>query len=517
MKATGPARPTSPAAGRFGQSLWNYASSLLFAVVTMVTGLVATPFLRDWLGTVRFGAVRTLTELTGYLGLLELGLGTTLAPLLARALGRDDEPQLRQTMTAGVRIHCLVILVILLLGLLVIWPLPRLVPVDSPLVGELRIGWVIGLLGWFSLLSNPFRVLVEAENRGYRVNLILLAQGLLVTALALILARSGWGLVGQSLAMVTGSLLGAAVITVRACRIRPGLLTAIVTERVVPETRANLLRVGRPTVLFKLGGQISLMTDYLVLGMLQGTTAGVTMLFCSQRLAVLAQQQIANVGSATWASLIGLHHRGEHERFNQKLVELTGLVSVLGFAMLGPIVAYNHHFVALWMGPETDAGAPVILVAAINALLQGLFSLWTYAPTGTGQVSRLTAPALWGAGINLIASVVLTRYLGIVGPLLGTLTGFLAVHAWFLPVLLRRLFGIRIRELVERLVRTILLGVPYTLVLWLWTHAHTPRGWLGLAVEMALAAAGFLILSWWLLLGSAQRSLWRSRFLRTGQ
>jgi O-antigen/teichoic acid export membrane protein len=502
---------TTPRAGsRSGRAVRTYAAGLLLAAATMTASLAATPFLKRWLGDARFGAVRTLAELNGHLGLLELGLGSALAPLLARALGRQDERALAQTLAAGVWTYARIAALVLAAGLALTGPLVWLIRLDPGHESELRWAWVLGLAGWGGLVLNPFRTLTEAENQGYRVQLVLLVQTLAVTALTLLGAWAGWGLVGQTVPLALGGLLGPLAIAALAVAARPTLPQAILHQPVPTEVRQALWHVGWPTVLFRLSGQISLMTDYLVLSALRGA-ALVTPLYLTQRLAVLAQQQIQNVGAAAWAALVELHHQGEHERFNRRLVELTGLVSLLAIAALGPIVAYNRHFVALWVGPDADAGDLVVLLAAANAWLQGLFSLWTYAVVGVGQVRLLVLPALAGAAVNLTASIALTHRLGLIGPLLGTTLGFLAVNAWFLPWLLWRTFGVPPRALLGACARVAAFGLPAAATLWLGARFHQPAGWPGLAAEMTAAALALLLGVGRLTLDPPHRALWLAR------
>ena len=84
---------------------WHLASSLLFTALTMVTGLLATPLLVQWLGKGPYGVARMTVEVFGYRTLLEVGLGGGLGPVLARALARDDRAALRGAFSAGLRVY----------------------------------------------------------------------------------------------------------------------------------------------------------------------------------------------------------------------------------------------------------------------------------------------------------------------------------------------------------------------------------------------------------------------------
>ena len=238
----------------------------------------------------------------------------------------------------------------------------------------------------------------------------------------------------------------------------------------------------------------------------------VTTLFLTQRLAVLAQAQLQGIGSAAWAGLAELYARGELGTFRRRLIELTNMVAILGVAILGPIVAYNRHFFALWVPSQSYGGDLVVLVAAANALLLGLSSLWNWCFVGTGQVRLVLPLVVAGSVLNLAASVSLTWWFrSMSGPLLGTTLAALAVNLWIMPLLLRQTFGVSLRALARAVATPLAWGVLYTSGLWWLANIHTPRGWLGLAAETGLAALGFLALAWFVLLNPTDRDLWRQR------
>ena len=102
---------------------------------------------------------------------------------------------------------------------------------------DLRRAWLIGLLGLLSLGLVPFRMIVEACQKGYRVNLLLTGQALLITGVSLLLARAGWGITGQSIAFVLGTWAFSLVLAVAGvvCDPSPALLRSW-TIRPDPET-----------------------------------------------------------------------------------------------------------------------------------------------------------------------------------------------------------------------------------------------------------------------------------------
>ncbi len=497
---------------RTRRSLLNFATMVFYTGTTMVVGLFASPWLEHWLGKEAFGAYRVLLSGYAYLTLLEFGLGGGLSPMLARALGQGDDAGMRQTLAAGTRAYFRVALLTIAVGLLLVPVIPWFATgVGSSTAFDLRRGWALGLVGYVVLGLLPFRMLVEARQEGYRLNLLLTAQSLLVTTTALLAARAAWGITGQALAMALGAWAFSLVLTAGEWRRAPGLVRSLWSSRPTSETRQALWALSIPTLVITLCGRVSLMSDDLIVGGVLGAEL-VTTLFFTQRLAALAQTLLQGIGSATWAALAELHARGEHEIFRRRLVELTGLVSVIAATGLAPVVAYNRHFFALWVGRSLAYGGDaVIAIAALNALLFAQTTLWSWCFGATGHVRRIVGQSVAWAAVNLLVSLVLTRFVGIVGPLLGTTVSYAAISLWYLPRALQRTFGVSAAELAKAAARPAVWGALYALALWWLAQRHHPYGWLGLAVEMSLAALVFLAVSARWFLTAEERTLWLAR------
>ncbi len=488
-------------------AIWNYLSALLFTLITLI-GLFVTRYVVAWLGDDRFGAARMVTDWLGYLTIFEVGLGSTLSPIIARALARDDGKALEGTVAAGLRAFASLLGLIILLAVGMLFLITWLIPTGS--TSDLRLAWCVGVVGLFPMILSPFRSLADARQHGYRINLALTGQSLLIFALSLLFAKLGWGITGQIAATTIATASLAVFLTRDGLKSFPGLLASARSARPDPEVWRGIIHLGLPTFLITLSGRISVLTDSLIVGkILSPTLAGYLVL--TQRLATLAQSQLQGIGNACWAALAELHAQGRRDDFNRRLVELTGLVSLLGITALGPIVAYSRYFVALWVNPTHYLGDGLVLIAAVNAYLLGLFSLWFWCFSGTGQVRRMVPVTVCAAVINLSASIALTYRFGPRGPLLGTTLSFVGLSLWYLPLSLRNVFGTSISALAIAVFRPLAWGLPYSAMVYLWASSHTPWGWLGMAAEMGVSALCFIGLASIVILGPTERAAWTAR------
>lgn len=487
----------------------NFASSTISTAVVLVAGFVATPFVLRWLGEERYGAFRAASDWFSYLSLLELGIGGALLALLARAVGRGDTGATLATLATGARWYLRIVLGMFAAGLLLAAAITELVPVSADHQSDLRRGILVALLGVLLLpFGAPFKALAESRQRGYQVNALLLLQALAITGTSLVLARAGMGITGQFIAIVVGALVFNLPLIVSGVRGQPGLFRSAFRDRPDADAQRELSSLNRPTLLYNLAGRFSFETDNIIVALLLGPVA-VVPLFMTQKLVVMAQGQLTNVGNASWAALAELHFQGHNEVFNRRLVQLTGVVAVLGVAALVPIAVYNRFFVALWVGAEQYAGLWVTVIAAASALLRAVVALWGWCFGGTARTPMLVRASLIETAINVAASVFFTYQFGLAGPLMGTALAISLVSLWYLPKLLREVFGTPLDALARAVAAPVALGVPYGALVWWTADAYPPAGWLQLGGHLALAGSMFLVLWCTLTLDRQERAqLW---------
>jgi O-antigen/teichoic acid export membrane protein len=177
-----------------------------------------------------------------------------------------------------------------------------------------------------------------------------------------------------------------------------------------------------------------------------------------------------------------------------------------------PLAAFNRTFISLWVGPECYGGDWITALAATNGVLLSIYSLWGLVLSGTGHVARVVPGMIASAAINIGVSILATVLLGPIGPLLGTLTAFITVNSWYLPMLLRRLFQVPLRPLCLAVATPAMIGIPYALVVRWFAHAHPPAGWIPLGLEMAGSALVYLAIAWLAIFKADERAVWILRF-----
>lgn len=492
---------------RTHKSAWNIATGLFFTALTVSVGVFSTPWLLHWLGNEQFGAFRVLSDWALYLPLLELGLGGALAARLAGALGQGDEAQARQLLRAGLRAYLRVTAWMCVCSIAFIFLLPYLLPTGNLAPHTIQIAWLVLFINTFWYPVTAYGSWLSAKQELYRLNLLYAAQSILLTVLCLAMAWRGWGIVGQCVAVVLAQTPMSAVFLFSV--LRP--LRGHWHEPRQKQAAASLQELNGPMFVYHLSFRVGIMSDTLVISWLLGP-AQVVAFFLTQKLIGLAQTQLLNISSSTWAGLSELHAQGQTQKFYERALELTHLVSGLGLAILAPIVALNQFFISLWVGEARYAGTMVTLLACGNAWLWAVCYLWGWILHGTGNIARLTKYVTAFIVINLVVSVTATYLIGWSGPLWGTLAGFILVKAWAFPYVLRQTFGWPIKALCQQALAPTLWAAPYVLFLWYGARLRPPTTWLELVIYGGISGLGTALL-WWLLgLNGNERRMWRARW-----
>ena len=498
---------TTPAITRTKRAGWNFMSQGVCVFASLAVALASVPFLLRHLGAERFGAVKVVADWFSYVALLELGQGISLLAALSKALGQSDEDEGRRVVVAGWQIYLRLSALMIVCGAGLAAAMPFLLRRQQLGRAEVWLAGAIALIPSTYFAANTVgRLLCSVRQREYVNNLLFLVQSLFTTTLLVILAYLGFGLPGQAAGVVLGQLPTVFYLFRETRREFPGFWR----QRADEATQRGLWSSNWPAFFFNLSGRVGLMSDNIVLAAITGPLA-VAPFFLTQRLIVIAQGQLQGLGNSAWAGLAELHYRNERALFETRLLELTGMVSGLGFAGLVPLGAFNAPFIMRWLGPATYGGDAVTLLACVNGWLQALFSLWGWLITGSGELQRWLPYALTFMSINLAVSIAATYEFGLPGPLLGTLASLLTVQVWAMPKVLQAIFGLSWRKLWGAALQPARWGVPFA-GFCVWCARQFPPGdWVTLGGEVTGIGSVGLVLWWRFSLDTAMRRQWKMR------
>jgi O-antigen/teichoic acid export membrane protein len=491
----------------------NFGSLIAFQLLTIGIGMISTPLLLEWLGDDRYGAFRAASDWGNYINLLELGLSGSLISLLAKAVSAGDRKHTYHTLIAGIKAYLKITILFILAGIGLGIFITKLVPVTGAISSDLQAGYWIGMLGILMLPLSPFRLLAEASQRSYFANLFLGIQSVVITSISLFLAWSKWGITGQYVALILGGIIFHVIMCWDGIRLYPSLWSFWQDRIEQRSIERQMWQLNKSTFILRISNQLSLFTDNIIIAYVM-SPAMVIPFFITQKLTNLIQYQIQGVGHSSWATLAELYTQGKQEEFNDLTIKLTRVVTLMGSTLMIPIVGYNHYFIQLWVGTNRFGGDVLTILSACNGILLGILSLWIWLFTGTGMQSKVVRLNVVATIVNFTLSLICTHVFGIVGPLMGTFISSVVVSIWRLPLIMRTVFNISLDRLLAAAIKPLIVGIPYTGLIWWIANNHVPWGWPGLAFEMGLTIIVYIVLAWLLVLNKLEREDWKNRIVK---
>lgn len=447
-----------------------------YQALTLVTGLVLTPFLLSRLGSEQYGLWLVGLQLLTWLTLLDVGVIALVPREVARSTASPEG--LEATAHLVGRVARLALAQSLVVGLaslgLWVW-LPAEWSALRPALGPALVAFALlyplrllpalleGLqdLAW----QSGANMLAWGTGTGLTVALVLGGQGALALA---------WGWVAQQGMAVS---LAAVRVVWRHPQVLPRRLPSLRWS----EAREWLQR-GTWVSLNQVASALLNGADVLLVGKLLGPEATVVYACTGKAVALLIHQPRLLI-TAALPGLSQMRGSESSERLRQVSTSLTQATLLVSGLLATGVVAANGAFVRWWVGADKYAGLGLTVLLAVGMVLRhwcNALSMSVFCYGGERQMTLvLLADGLLAAALAALG----LPWLGLVAAPLGLLAALLLVDLPGQLLALARYSGTSVRALVRPL-------VP-----WLLRTALA----LALATGLALAwepnhLAGFIIL-----------------------
>jgi len=432
-----------------GRSLERYrriglttVSGFSYRLLAMVLSLVTVPLLLDALGKARFGLWNTITTVTAWVAMFDLGLSNGLVNRLAKAYGRQDDAEAnRHFVTALAAMVALALLLALLLSVAVpLVPWSQLLGVRGE-VDDATVRWsVFAALGLFAA-TMPLGVvwqLFAGFQRAYLTNgfnLVgaLLGFGVLLAALAfgaslplLIVAVSAGGLLAASAGFAYALGRGFPWLKLR-------------YRDISWSTLKSLMSLSVPMFLFQVGALAVNETQSIIIAQRCGL-ATVADFGIAMRLYLLTGSLIQLGTGSFIPPLREAHERGDRPWVRTAFARL--MLVRLAIAVAGGLVMslLGNFILRVWLRRDDIAFSHHVWIA-LSALQ--IASVWgsTYAELLwiMDRLWVLVALVAANGAVTVALTWQLAPQLGVLGAVLALGTVTVLVNSWLTPILARDL------------------------------------------------------------------------------
>ena len=422
----------------------NAAASWTAFAFSAAVGFFLSPYIVEHLGATRYGVWALIGGLVGYLSLLDFGIRQAVNRYTAgyHAAGAHAENSLM--VSAALKLFGLLAILAIALATLLAQLAPILFNIPQPLVGEARAVVILGgATIALSLVAGVFGGVVTGLQRfDVHCGLEILVTSARTAAFVVAL-REDHGLVALAAIQLAASAFNCAAFYLAMRRLYPQL-RLLARGVQAPQMRTILSFSASLTLLYALE-QIITYSDTAIIGAFLPMEA-VTFFVIAGSLCVYAKAMPRSLSflmtpRMSVITALGASRPADEVLGVAKIATVSSASIALAFMLRG------ESFIGLWMGAAyAAASGKVLTLLAVVVWLDASRSVVMNSLTGMGKQRTALPGIVLEAACNLVLSLVLVQWMGIVGVALGTVIPSVLVGLAYMPLCLQRALGVGVAE-----------------------------------------------------------------------
>jgi O-antigen/teichoic acid export membrane protein len=397
----------------------NVSTRYIAIAIEAAVGLVVLPFNVAHLGAAAYGLWMLTASVTAYFSVLDLGYSGAMVKFVAQYRAQRDGRALNEILSTLFFLFTAFGAAIYLAAILVAFNLGSIFSLTPDQVHTGRI--VLLIISVNVALSSAFSVYGGVINgfQRYDLNNMVGALSSVVAAAANVGALLlGYGLVGLVAATTTVRVLTYAIYRANAYRVFPHL-----------RIRASLFRVSRLRevttfsvfmLLIDWANKLNYSVDAIVIGFALSTTA-VAVWTVAERLAEVTQRLTNQLSDVLFPLIVNDDTEARNARLQQIFVQATRLSLGTVVPLGGALMLMAAPLVRAWVGPEFSGSVILVQLLSLVVIMRVGNATGATLLKGAGRHRLLAFTNITAAISNLALSLLLVRWLGLVGVAIGTM------------------------------------------------------------------------------------------------
>src|ERR1700730_340407 len=430
----------------------------------MIIAFFLSPFVVHHLGVSAYGVWLLANSLTGFFGLLDLGVGGSVTYYVARFHTQGEHEKASRLVSTALTMFAVLGTLALGTSVVVASAAPRLFNVPEAYRHDFQLLVILaGVSLASSLLTNVYSAIIVGLQRLELVNAIEIFTGIVRGTAILLALGHGKGLITLAIIHLT-------------CYAAQGLVLAVATSLLYRQLRVRYIWSGRENIrlivsfgsslfLLNVSSYLILYSDAVVIGAVL-PVAMVSFFAIAGNLITYSRSLVR--GIATTISPLATYLDAA-KNYNQivrialdgpRFTTMAVLPIVITFALRG------KTFIALWMGLDfAGPTAEVLQILSLALFFGAANQVATSTMLGIKKHRPLVLVALLEGISNLVLSLVLVRRMGIAGVAWGTAIPSAAISLTFWPMYVIKIFGINpLKYILSTWLRPAVLSLPFLLI-----------------------------------------------------
>jgi O-antigen/teichoic acid export membrane protein len=474
----------------------NVSSSWFSLGITVVVGILLSPYILHRLGDAAFGIWVLIFSITDYYGLFDLGIRSSVVRYVSKFAATDDHGELSKLINTSLFTYSCIGAASLLLTVVLAHYVDSLFHIPPEFYSTARV--LLLIVGTSVALGFPLGIVggvLEGLQRFYVVSWTNVASTVLRAVLIVYALRHGGGLLTvASITVVLPLLTGIvrAIITVRICPISFGW------RYIDRSTFREIANYGGVTFMIIVAGRLKFKTDEIVIGSML-SAAAITYFNVGARIVDYAGEVVTSLAQNFLPMASESEAVGDIGLLRRVFVAGNRFCAFTIFPITAVLLILGKSVIEVWVGKRyVETSYPVLVIMIIASTL-----MWAQGASGR-VLFGISKHGTWAIvtlveGIcNLILSIILVRPYGIVGDAFGTAIPLTCSMVFFMPAHLCKRLGISLRHyLREAYVLPLIAVAPLVVCLLLMKRWFVPHNYWQLGIHLLAGGIVYGAALWW--------------------
>ncbi|QTA79111.1 Putative polysaccharide biosynthesis protein [Desulfonema limicola] len=405
---------------------------------------IATPIIVHSFGNERYGLWSIAMSITGYYGILDIGIRTTVIKYFSQYAETKDYRMSNLLFNTVLASYIFIIPILLIIVFILTANVKYIFNISESLIDETKsLLYIISLNFWMAAAGNLFRSIVASLRKFVLQNTINTVYSILRNIFIIAILKLGYGLIATALVVLFIDLM------------------INITYIIFVFKYCSYLEIKRKYIQFKEMKHIYVFAFYDLLRHISGIVLGKTDIiligiFLNVRLAAFYSiaesliRYLAQIPKGLRATLLPFSSKLDAHKEYDSLKKMALIMPkyTMSFFMLTYLAAilYGQQFLDLWIGPGYELSYEIMIILIMVKAISMSQSMLTHIVVGMGDNKFFGIIGFIEMFMNIGLSIFLAKIYGIYGIALGSLFTVIITSGILIPVYSIRKLKIKIVE-----------------------------------------------------------------------
>lgn len=415
------------------KSLVNILVAFVSNILIYVLSLFTSKVIKENLGLQVLGLNGVLSNVISILGLSEMGIGAAITFALYKPLAEDNHDLIKSIMNFYKKAYRIVALIVLVIGLLIFPLVPSFIKHSDFSKPYIYLVYSLFLVNSvISYLLVYKRTLIIADQKNYVITIAALVYtyALKISQLAVVYFTSNYILF--LIVQILCTFVYNFVVSLICDKIYPYLKEK--SEPLPEELKSTFFTKIRAIFWHSLGGVVVFGTDNLLVSWFCGVeeagryTSYVSVIAMITNMISLV---FNNMQDSIGNFLVTETKEKQKDLFDKLFYLNQSLASVCSVCL----ALLLTPFIRVWLGSDTVLSNAIIIALVVSFYFSRNRSVILAVKNTAGLFEDDKFAPIIESVINLISSIILAKFFGLIGVVLGTILSTLLVPFWVQPVI----------------------------------------------------------------------------------